>query len=440
MKKVILPLLGILVAASLGAQTLQTSYLSDDFVYSYRLNPAFHSDHGFVGLPFLGVTSGAFKGDFSLNNFFYKIDGKHVSFADDAVSSEKFLGNFKKGLNKFNSENYVNLLAVGFRSGGLYNIVDFNIRNYNSGKLPYDLARFLKDGPSTDGNYDLSGLKGHSSTFFEIGITSSWKATRKLTVGVRFKGVIGFNNSYIDMDRMTIAHSGENWTVNSSGVIASAYDGFNIASVPSYYDPSVPLIDFHKTQIGEPKGIMNGYGVGADLGVLYDDSSWQLSASLSDIGCVFWFHNFYGHSPSQAKSYSEVYSSRVDMLGDAMNFIMEDEFQTLGLLPVTVRLGAKYLYLSDISFGGLATFRYDDICPFWDVRGSVNYKPVKQIELIGSLGAGSLGVSAGAFVNAKLAFLNIFAGTDNLLGTSGSTFIPSTKGAPNFVAGLNVIW
>ena len=96
-------------------------------------------------------------------------------------SVNKFLGNFKKGLNKFNSENYVNLLAVGFRSGGLYNIVDFNIRNYNRGKLPYDLARFLKDGPSTDGTYDLSGLKGHSSTFFEIGITSSWKATRKLT-------------------------------------------------------------------------------------------------------------------------------------------------------------------------------------------------------------------------------------------------------------------
>ena len=85
---------------------------------------------------------------------------------------------------------------------------------------------------------------------------------------------------------------------------------------------------------------------------------------------------------------------------------------------------------------------YDQICFCIDRsrQGNFHGKPIKQIELIGSLGAGSLGVSAGAFVNAKLAFLNIFAGTDNLLGTSGSTFIPSTKGAPNFVAGLNVIW
>ena len=198
---------------------------------------------------------------------------------------------------------------------------------------------------------------------------------------------------------------------------------------------------------------MNGYGVGADVGVLYDDSSWQLSASISDIGCVFWFHNLYGHSPSAVKEYSAMYTPHQKgsamerefsdigaLLGDAANFIMEDEFQTLGLLPLTVRLGAKYLYLSDISFGGLATFRYDDICPFYELRGCVNYKPVKVVELIGSVGVGSLGVSLGAFANARLGFLNIFAGTENLIGTSGSAFLPSSKGSPNMVAGLNILW
>ena len=128
------------------------------------------------------------------------------------------------------------------------------------------------------------------------------------------------------------------------------------------------------------------------------------------------------------------------LLGDAANFIMEDEFQTLGILPLTVRLGAKYLYLSDISFGGLATFRYDALCPFYELRGSVNYKPVRAIELIGSLGLGSLGVSVGAFANATLGFFNVFVGTENLIGTSGSTFLPASKGTPNFVAGLNILW
>ena len=255
------------------------------------------------------------------------------------------------------------------------------------------------------------------------------------------------------MDRLTINHAGQDWTVNSSGVIASAYDGYQISTKPAYYDQSVSLIDFHKTRIGEPRGIMNGYGVGADVGVLYDDSSWQLSASISDIGCVFWFHNLYGHAPSSAKNYEATYTPHhrgeaienefTDagaLLGDVANFLSEDEFQTLGLLPLTARIGAKYLYLSDISFGGLATFRYDNICPFWDVRGSVNYKPVKQVELIGSVGAGTLGVSVGAFANAKLGFVNIFTGTDNLIGTSGSTFLRSTTGSPNFIAGVNIIW
>lgn len=453
MKKVIILSLGILISAALGAQTLQTSYFSEDFTYSYRLNPAFHPEYSFVGLPFAGMTTGSYKGNFALNDIFYKNSGERVTFMNESVASAKFLDNFKSGLNKMNLESYINLAAVGFEAGGLYNIVDVNVRNYASAKLPYDLARFLKDGASADGAYDLSGLQAHSTTFFELGITSSWKTSRKLTLGMRFKGVIGFVNSYIDMDRLTINHTGENWAVNSSGVIASAYDGYKIASMPSYYDPSVELIDFHKTRIGKPRGIMNGYGVGADVGILYDDSSWQLSASISDIGCVFWFHNLYGHAPSETKNYPATYPhhQRGDaiereftdigaMLGDAANFIKEDEYQTLGLLPMTVRLGAKYLYLSDISFGGLATFRYDDICPFWDVRGNVVYKPVKNVELIGSLGAGTLGVSVGAFVNAKLGFVNIFAGTDNLIGTSGSTFLRSTTGSPNFVAGLSIIW
>lgn len=453
MKRLILPIIGLLSFVVAGAQTLQTAYLSDDFVYSYRLNPAFHSDHGFVGLPFIGVSSGMYKGNFALNNLFYKNGGEKVTFMNSSVASSEFLDHFKKGINKFSSESYTNLAAIGFRSGGLYNIVDVNFRNYTSGKLPYDFARFLKDGATTDGTFDLSGLNMRSTSFFEIGITSSWKASRKLTIGMRFKGVIGFVNSYVDMDKLTINHSGENWTVNSSGVIASAYDGYAIASQPAYYDPSVSLLDLNHTKVGKPKEIMNGYGVGADVGVLYDDSSWQLSASISDIGCVFWFHNLYGHSPSQVKEYSKVYtphkgrktmdnefSDMGALLGDAANFIMEDEFQTLGILPLTVRLGAKYLYLSDISFGGLATFRYDALCPFYELRGSVNYKPVRAIELIGSLGFGSLGVSVGAFANATLGFLNVFVGTENLIGTSGSTFLPASKGTPNFVAGLNILW
>ena len=453
MKKIILPILCLLAFVQVNAQTLQTAYLSDDFVYSYRLNPAFHSDYSFVGLPFIGVTSGVYKGDFALNNLFYKNGGERVTFMNSSVASSEFVDHFKKGLNKFSSESYTNLAAIGFRSGGLYNIVDVNVRNYASGKLPGAMASFLKDGATTDGSYDLSGLRMHSTTFFELGITSSWKTSRKLTLGMRFKGVIGFLNSYIDMDKLTINHSGDNWTVNSSGVIASAFDGYQIASKPAYYDPSVSLIDFSKTKVGKPRGLMNGYGVGADVGVLYDDSSWQLSASISDIGCVFWFHNLYGHSPSAVKEYSKVYTPHQKgsamerefsdigaLLGDAANFIMEDEFQTLGLLPLTVRLGAKYLYLSDISFGGLATFRYDDICPFYELRGCVNYKPLKAVELIGSVGVGSLGVSVGAFANARLGFLNIFAGTENLIGTSGSAFLPSSKGAPNMVAGLNILW
>ena len=454
MKKILISLMGILGICTVNAQTLQTSYFSEDFAYSYRLNPAFHPGTGFIGLPFVGSTGVGYKGSFALGDIFYKAGGERVTFMNDAVSSSEFLGHFKKDPARFNSESYANLFAIGFKAGGLYNIVDVNIRNYSSGKFPNDFMRFLKEGASSDGTYDLSGLHAHSMSLADIGITSSWKLTRKLRIGMRFKGVIGLNNSYIDMDRMNIRHSGSDWSVTADGVIASAYDGFDIKTAPAPFDPAVELIDFKKTVVGKPKGVLNGFGVGADIGILYDDSSWQVSASVSDIGCVFWFHNLYGHSPSQTMEYSTEYQPHhhggtiVDnefsdmgaLLGDALGFVKEDEYQNLVLLPLTFRLGAKYLYLSDLSFGGLATFRYDPIAPFWDVRGNVNYRPVKKVELIGSLGMGTLGVTVGAFANVRLGFVSLFAGTDNLLGTSISTFYPSGKGTPNLAAGLNINW
>ncbi len=454
MKKILIPILCILSISAVNAQTLQTSYFSEDFAYSYRLNPAFHPKTGFVGLPFIGSTGVGYKGNFAINDLFYKVGGERVTFINDAVPSSEFLGHFKDGPARFGTESYSNLFAIGFKAGGMYNIVDVNIRSYSSGWFPSDFMRFLKDGAVSDGTYDLSGLRAHSMSLADIGITSSWKLTRKLRIGMRFKGVFGLNNSYIDMDRMNIRHTGNDWSVTADGVIASAYDGYDIKTAPAPFDPTVELIDFRKTVFGKPKGVMNGFGVGADIGFLYDDSSWQLSASVSDIGCVFWFHNLYGHSPSQALEYSTEYQphhhggTRVDnefsdmgaLLGDAFGFLKEDEYQSLVLLPLTLRLGAQYLYLSDLSFGGLATFRYDPIRPFWDIRGNVNYRPVKKVELIGSLGMGSMGVTAGAFANVRLGSLSIFAGTDNLLGSSISTFYPSGKGTPNFAAGLNIIW
>ena len=112
MKKVIILSLGILVSAALGAQTLQTSYFSEDFTYSYRLNPAFHPEYSFVGLPFAGLTTGAYKGNFALNDIFYKNGGERVTFMNESVASADFLGNLKKGLNNLNLESYTNLLSA----------------------------------------------------------------------------------------------------------------------------------------------------------------------------------------------------------------------------------------------------------------------------------------------------------------------------------------
>ncbi len=455
MKRLFLLFLGAAICFPASAQQLKTAYISDNYIYSYRLNPAFHPEYGFIGLPVIGSTSLTYNGDFAIGDLVRMKKGELVTFANESISADEFLGNFRKGMNRISSDLSTNLFSIGFNTkGGMYSIIDVNMRNYVDGKLPYDFLRFLKTGNTKDGTYNLDGLRVHASSFIEIGLSSSWKVRRKVTFGMRFKALLGLTDAFIDLNRMTITRSQDSWTVRASGSIGAAYDGFRIATDNLASSEEIEILDLKNTRIGAAKEGINGYGVGADLGFLYDDSSWQISGSVSDIGCLFWFHNLYGHTPG-ITWYSNVdqephtqggstakneFSDLGELLNDVFKFKSEYEYQKLWLMPFTARFGVKYLYYSDLSFGGLATYRYDEICPFWELRGSVETMPFRWFDLIGSIGVNNYGVNAGLFANIRILYLNAFIGTDNILGAYSRGWIPSGRHIPNVMAGLNIVW
>ena len=91
-KTLISVLAAFLCCAGLGAQTLQTAYFSDNFAYSYRLNPAFNPGFSFVGLPFVGTSGSGYHGTFNVGDaLFYRNGGEKVTFMNDAVSAQDFL-------------------------------------------------------------------------------------------------------------------------------------------------------------------------------------------------------------------------------------------------------------------------------------------------------------------------------------------------------------
>lgn len=454
MKKIIL---AIAAAAAMSiavqAQTLQTGYFVDNYTYGYRLNPAFCPDYTFIGLPGLSMDYASAQSNFGLKGFFYPFNGKTVTFLHPEISASEVLGNFKQGINKLNAEIDANLLAFSFKSHGTYGLIDVNLRNTVDMTLPYEMMKFFKMGAEGGQSYDLSGFNTRATSFLEVGIASPWRVGRQVTFGMRAKALVGITDLYMNVDRMDVKFDRNQWQISGQACVAGAYDGFNIATKPSAAGTYEEVIDFSNITLNKPKG-PNGVGFGVDFGVNIDLGAWEISASIVDLGCIFWWHNLYGHTPGTTWTYDgaaatvtdgtdtfgQTLENAADGFLEMFQFRKEYENQELGLLPITGRLGVKRLMSSALSFGGLLTYRYNEFCPIWEVRTSADYLWLDKFDFTGSVGVNNFGPVFGAMANLRFSHLVLFAGVDAYAGKLSKQFIPVGRMNSSALFGANIIF
>ena len=454
MKKIIL---AIAAAAAMSiavqAQTLQTGYFVDNYTYGYRLNPAFCPDYTFIGLPGLSMDYASAQSNFGLKGFFYPFNGKTVTFLHPEISASEVLGNFKHGINKLNAEIDANLLAFSFKSHGTYGLIDVNLRNTVDMTLPYEMMKFFKMGAEGGQSYDLSGFNTRATSFLEVGIASPWRVGRQVTFGMRAKALVGITDLYMNVDRMDVKFDRNQWQISGQACVAGAYDGFNIATKPSAAGTYEEVIDFSNITLNKPKG-PNGVGFGVDFGVNIDLGAWEISASIVDLGCIFWWHNLYGHTPGTTWTYDgaaatvtdgtdtfgQTLENAADGFLEMFQFRKEYENQELGLLPITGRLGVKRLMSSALSFGGLLTYRYNEFCPIWEVRTSADYLWLDKFDFTGSVGVNNFGPVFGAMANLRFSHLVLFAGVDAYAGKLSKQFIPVGRMNSSALFGANIIF
>ena len=454
MKKFLIAMASIAtICLTVQAQTLQTGYFVDNYTYAYKLNPAFCPDYTFLGLPALSMDYASAQSNFGLKGFLYPDNGKMVSFMHPDISASEVLGNFKEGINKLNAEVDANILAFSFKSRGTYGLIDVGIRNMVDMNLPYDMIRFFKTGAEGSQSYDLSGFNARATSFLEVGIASPWRVGRRVTLGLRAKALLGVTDLYMNVDRLNVRMDQDQWQVSGQAVVAGAYDGFDIATKPASSGSGEDVIDFSNIKLNSPKG-PNGFGVGVDLGINVDLGEWEISASIVDLGCIFWWHNLYGHTPGSTWTYDgysgsgtaavddfgKAVSDAADGLLDMFEFRKEYENQELGLLPVTGRFGVKRLMSSELSFGGLLTYRYNEFCPIWEVRANADYLLRDKIDFAGSVGVNNFGPLFGAMVNMRFSHLVLFAGLDAYIGKVSSQFIPLGRMNSSAVIGANILF
>ena len=452
MKKISI-LAAMLAAAfctSAFAQT-QSGYFLDNYVYGYRLNPAIMSEKAFFGLG-VGNIDLTGKSNLGLSDLLYKNpsgDGL-VTGLNKSISAEEFLANIKDA-NNLGLNGGVNLISFGARKEHKMSTFEINVRANSAAYLPGDAFKFLKCGTENGGSYDLSSLNANMNAYLEIALGRAYENQKSnFTFGFRAKFLLG-------LAAADIAATKANLTINESQASADVLANGRLAcSLGSFAtDPDGNwTINFNQ----DPAAFRPaGYGGAVDLGIRWKPFKLlSITAGISDLGCMYWNYN------SLAKAQGSYAFNGLEEVGPDTDVNAElDQMQkellsvfnlspvagsesSFAMLPFTANAGARLRLpiLSFISVGGLATYHYDPLAPWYDCRAGVTLTPFSWLSVSANTGKTSYGDVCGAALSFTFLFLNLFVSADAYQGPLGvyaidGVDIPYFGGVPYPVDSFN---
>lgn len=433
MRKIILTIAALVLAASAWAQDFQTGYFLNGYTQAYKLNPAIRPDKSFLALPGIGGFDIISRSNIGLDDIFYPVSGgKLGTFMHPEVDAKAFLNRLKSS-NKVVENNHVNILGLGFRKGLAYHTFDISIRTAGGASVPYELFSFLKEGISD--HIVIPSLSVEEDLFLEVAYGLNFKVNGIVSVGGRIKYLAGLMNTRVGIENLTVStdYSGR-WMVSGSAYGKMAWKGATAKTKAD--EAGETIIDGVDTKSFD--GVA-GHGAAIDLGVVVDViPGVRLSAALCDVGGVKWNYNIRGKRDSVWE-----YNGDADDVEDDLANLLElkvcDASKEFRMLPATFRLGAEWSKLPFVTFGLLGTHRFGNV-PWTELRASANFKPSKVLGASVSAAAGSFGFSWGAAMNLNLKVINLFLGMDAIPTRFTPQFIPLGKANLGLSFGINITY
>ena len=398
-KRFIMAVMMLVISAGAHAQTFETGFFLDDYVYSYKLNPASRPDNtkGFVGLG-IGNLCVSANSNLGLNSFLFPVDGgqRLVTGLNEAVSADAFLGGLKDS-NKLDADMAINALSFGFAKDDAFYSFELNARLDARMVVPKSVFTLLKSGGDLTG-LSLDGLSEDATGFVELVGGYSRSVNDGLRVGGRAKIQVGVANCSIH----------------------SLADGY-----------------MFPTTVGEEFKISPcGYGLSVDLGVEWRLPSLEkmtLSASVQDLGGMYWK----GGSKTSLANDIDIDVEDPDA---ALESLLELED---GAAPRFVGVGAKfnagvrYQVVRMLSVGMLASARMGRFS--WaEARLGTTFTPGKVFSLAASAGVNSYGPCVGAAASLKVPGFNLYLGTDSIITAFTPEMLPVNKLHTRLTAGLAI--
>ena len=414
-------LLGAMFIAQSSSAQLKTSYFMEGSYFRTDMNPALAPTRGYIALPLLsGFSAGVYSNYNSYENMYYEQDGVYVGALNSSVPADEFLSKLPNQCVQALDIN-LSLFKLGFYTlhGTFFN-VGANMRvNYNT-VIPKEYFKMVKG--ENEESININNMSIDLDQYLETYAGTAIRLGENITVGARFKFLIGLQNCTLNVNKLT--GEGDNFSIhgdikmNSVMFDSSQYNG----------DPdNIAMLDESFSNI---KDNLHSFGGAIDLGaeVRLFEKKLKLSAAITDLGLITWSANT-GMMGSINYEVTEDMSSEELLDMEVLNMPSKLSNYTTRL-TTNVNIGAEYNFLSNhFAVGVLSHTRLYRNAIATELTTSFNVRPTNWMTFTAShtfLNGNTPGIY-GAAVNIHPRAINIFFGMDYISNTKNTTNFEPTS-------------
>lgn len=452
-KKAAAGAVALIAAMGAMAQDNQSGYFVEDYTYRFLMNPAMENSRSFFAIPAIGNVNVEMRGNLSLKDVIYNVNGKTTTLINPNISAAEVMGNLSD-MNKTGVDLRVNILSAGFKAFGGYNTVNISARADVNTRIPKSLVSFVKEGV-TNKTYDISGFGANAIGYGEISLGHSRKINDQLRVGANLKFLVGIAGIDAEMTRAEVELGRDSWNVTSNARINASIKGMHYKMTTNSHT-GLEYVEGLDGDFSAP----NGFGMAVDLGAVYSPKmlqDWQFSASVLDLGFINWSNDLLASTNGDKTFQSQIYNFNADSDADnsfskewkKMRNSLESLYQldsdgNVGsrtqALHATLNLGARYTFplYRKLNFGLLNTTRIAGKYTWTDFRLSANVAPCRVFSAAVSGSVGTYGGSFGWLVNLHCPGFNLFFAQDNMFTKIAKQGVPLSSNASASV-GMNIL-
>lgn len=434
MKKIfaIAALLVSFSAASSAQEAANSSYFLDGYAFRHEYNPAFVSARSYFALPVLGSVNASLNSNMGISTFLYPYNGQLATFMHPSVSAESFMKHLSSN-NNIGAGVSTKILSMGIwgKKGG-FTTIGLDLKANAAVNLPKELFQFMKE-PGKAQSYDISNLGARMRSRLELSLGHSRKIGERINVGAKVKFLIGIASADVNIDKMNIKMSGDQWSVTSQGS-ARISSGKGLITIDNNEAGQLdygtlgldPMEAYSKNGVN---GIVGGYGASIDLGATYEIlDGLTVSAAVLDLGFISWNSSIYAETDESSWTFSGFENVNPDTDFNEQLSTITDSFKDMIVmrkisdkgkaeaLAARVNIGLEYKmpFWKGMSVGALYSGKYQGAYTFNEGRVALNFAFGNVLALSGSYAISNFGHSAGAALNLHCRALSFYVATDAL--------------------------